>query len=138
MAKENRKRMIINSEVQFDLLAFLALSGVSFMVTQSVLLLALYSQIYEILPFVTSEELISRYAIPMLFMQVVPLAVSFLVSAIYFNKLTNQIVGPVYRIKKTFENALRTNKFTPIVLRDGDYFRKEVEAINDYMNKKAS
>lgn len=137
MARDNRKQLIVNKEVQFDLLAFLGVSGASFFICQTALALIFYGQIRDILPFVTSEELISRYAIPFFVLQIIPLATTFIICTIYFNKLTNQIVGPIYKIKKTFEMALQTNEFQPIVLREGDYFKKEVDVINEYMNRKA-
>lgn len=143
MKKPNlRRRLIVNPEVQFDVLMYVALFIGTLFLVQILAGYLFITKIHSIsgmgdFQTMSVAEFINRYKTVFMVYQLLPILVGLVAGYWYFNKVTSKIVGPIYNIKRSV-HRLATEEdsvVTPIRLRSDDYFQDLADDINTVLKK---
>lgn len=132
-----RRKMIVNQELQFDVLMYVAVFVFSLFIVQTAVAGIFIYHLSEYAQELKAHEFIDRYKVGFLIWQGASLCVSLALGVSFFNRLTSRIAGPLYNIRKTLRQARNENAdVVQIRLREDDYFQNEVRDINESLHKK--
>ena len=141
-ATNRRKQLIINPEIQYEMLKYLAVLILMIFLAQMVTIVLFFNQISEMAQdnaTMSPFDLLSQYKYILLAYQMIPIISISCVGFYFFNKFTNRIVGPIFNINRVIKriNDGEVEK-TEIKLRDGDYFKELAADLNTLIKKKQS
>lgn len=133
--------MIINPEIQYEMLKYLAVLILMIFLAQMVAIVLFFNQISEMAQDSTLSpfEMLSQYKYILLTYQMIPIISISCVGFYFFNKFTNRIVGPIFNINRIVKriNAGEVES-AEIKLRDGDYFKEFANDLNTLIKSKHS
>lgn len=127
-----RRRLIVNKEVQFDILMYVAVLATAIFSLQMITGYFFLHKIEKIaiLDSMSIPEFVSHYKVVFLLVQFIPVVFCLALSLHFFNRLSSRIVGPLYNIRKTFQMMATDKRKREIRLREHDYFKDVVDEIN--------
>lgn len=132
-----RRRLIINREVQYDVLMYVGIFVMSVFAVQALAMYIFLSQLEHVVSHMTALEFVAKYKVSILIYQLIPVGFGMIVGVYVFNKLTSRIVGPLYNVKRILHNAVETQQIPQeIKLREHDYFREEINDINVILKRR--
>ena len=141
-----RRKMIVNKEVQYDVLMHVSLFVVCIFVVQIVAGYLFLNKVGDLtsLGDVTAlsvKEFLSRYTILFLVYELMAVLACLLVGLVFFTRLTSRIVGPLYNMKRVLHQAAVANADSSddmqVKLREGDYFQDLAQETNAVLKRKA-
>lgn len=132
-SKNQRKTLIVNSQMQYSLIAY----------SLGLLFMLVFTQIVASLLFL---EVVSTYAFPpapvdqfklMLVFCLIPLVSSSILGIYYFRRFSNRIAGPIFKINKSLQQALDGGhqEVDIVLLRSDDFFQDVAENVNKVFKK---
>ncbi|KHD87122.1 MAG: hypothetical protein OM95_16205 [Bdellovibrio sp. ArHS] len=132
-----RRRLIVNREIQYDVLMYVGIFVMSIFVVQALALYLFLSRLEPVVSHMTALEFVTKYKVSFLIYQLIPVGFGMVVGVYVFNRLTSRIVGPLYNVKRVLQNAVE-NQQNPdeIKLRENDYFREEINDLNVILKRK--
>lgn len=132
-----RRKTIVNREVQFDILMYVGLLISSLFIMQVVAAFIFLHQFQKIAQNMSALEFISRHKISFLVYESIPLLACLVLSVSIFNRFSIRIVGPLFNMKRVLRRAKNNPESTEAIrLREGDYFRDEINDVNDMLKRK--
>ena len=131
-----RRKLIVDREVQYDLLMYVALF-VTFVFLSQIFVAYLFLHKLEEkaelgqLGAMTITEFLAKFKVVFLLNELIAVGACLVIGFYFFNRLSSKIVGPLYNIRR----ILRLNKEQPgktleIKLRKDDYFQDLVDDLN--------
>lgn len=128
MTRQNRKRYLVDNEVQLSLVKRMIVHWLLFVALFMGLVIAVESgfrgpgtSIAEIV-----QQTLEKYAMPLIIM--VALMPAFLYDAI---KLSNRFVGPIYRLKKGLSSLAKCQETPELKFRKGDFWGELADDFNN-------
>lgn len=139
---KNRRKLIVNREVQYDALMFVGLFVTGIFIAQVIAGWVLISKLED--KAISGEygsmsiaEFIARHKVMFLMNEFVVVVVCLIAGFYLTNKVTSKIVGPLFNIRRIINRASHTEAAEPveIKLREGDYFQDLAKDLNVALKK---
>ncbi len=136
-----RRKLIVDREVQYDLLMYVGLF-VTFVFLSQIFVAYMFLHKLESkaelgeLGSMSIAEFLAKFKVVFLLNELIAVTACVAVGFYFFNRLTSRIVGPLYNIRR----ILRVIKVKPesnveIKLRKDDYFQDLVDDLNVALNR---
>jgi hypothetical protein len=135
-----RRKLIVNKEVQYDVLMYVSVFVAVVFVAQVISAFFIIHKVESMaaageFSSLNVQEFVSRYKIPLLIFEMLPVLLCLVFAPFIFNRLTARIVGPLYNMRRILRRVADNDPSAEIHLREGDYFQDLAQDLNTVIKR---